>query len=265
MAVGVLILFGLLIAAGSRYLFVTSIKGGNFKSVFALTKPLSNSQRAILRKYFKFYLYLPPKSQRIFENRLVKFIALKNFVPRNMPLVTVEMQVLIAASAIQLTFGYPNVFLSYFKNIVIFPDQFYSKEGQAYHKGEVNPKAKAIAISWRHFAEGYASSEGVNLGLHEMAHALQLENIVVNNEYNFLNQQAINKWQVLADLEIEKIKSGESSLLRPYGATNNSEFFAVAVEVFFERPSDFIKYNQALYQALANVLRQDPIRLYKRL
>ena len=128
--------------------------------------------------------------------------------------VTEEMQVLIAASAVQLTFGFPSIFLSYFQNIVIYPDQFFSQVGQRYHKGEVNPQAKAIVLSWRHFVEGYASNEGVNLGLHEMAHALQLENIVMNNEYDFLNEDHIKHWQQLAGIEIEKITSwGEGHFL----------------------------------------------------
>ncbi len=265
MVSGISVTVGLTVAIVIWSFFRKYVLKGDIKTYLLLSKPMSELQREILRKNFQFYLLLPPKSQQIFEYRVRKFIILKEFIPRNFEEVTEEMKVLIAASAIQLTFGYPNVFLSYFKHIIIFPDQFYSQESRAFHKGEVNPRAKAIVLSWKHFAEGYATSEGVNLGLHEMAHALQLENIVMNDEYNFLNQDAINEWQLLADLEIQKIEKAEASIFRKYGGTNNAEFFAVAIEVFFEMPHDFKTYNEALYKALANLLRQDPIRLYTKL
>ncbi|MFT4834715.1 MAG: Mlc titration factor MtfA (ptsG expression regulator) [Marinoscillum sp.] len=234
-------------------------------TTLSLRWSLNTDQKSVLEKHFRFYSHLPSKSKRIFEARVARFISLKEFVPRHMPEVTEEMKLLIASSAIQITFGFPGVFLSYFKYIIVFPDQFLSNEGKRYHKGEVNPKARAIALSWRHFVEGYASSEGVNLGLHEMAHALQLENIVVNKEFDFLSSEAINSWLELADKEIIRLRQNTESIFRGYGATNQEEFFAVAVELFFERPKDFQSYNEHLYKALSNVLRQDPIHLYEEL
>lgn len=228
------------------------------------TKSPNKKHEQILTRYFEFYKSLPPKSKRIFEFRVRHFIRIKDFIPRGIAEVTEEMQVLIAASAVQLTFGFPSVFLSYFENIVVYPDQFFSQVGQRHHKGEVNPKAKAIVLSWRHFVEGYASKEGVNLGLHEMAHALQLENIVMNNEYDFLNEKHIMHWQYLADLEIQKMRDGKESFFRNYASTNHAEFFAVAVENFFERPADFKIYNAALYLSLCNLINQNPLLLVEK-
>ncbi len=265
METGLFIGLGLLLAFGVGHILNRYLRVGLMNKSTLFVKKISNAHREILVKNFRFYGHLPDKSKQLFERRVAKFITLKNFVPRNFEKVTEEMKVLIAASAIQLTFGFPQVFLSYFKNIIIFPDQFYSHAGKNYHKGEVNPKVKAIVLSWKHFSEGYASSEGVNLGLHEMAHALQLENIVMNREYNFLHQDAINQWQLLAENEIAKIKAGSAPIFREYGSTNVDEFFAVAVELFFERPKDFMNYSAELYKALANLLKQDPIRLYDRL
>jgi MtfA peptidase len=223
-----------------------------------LKSSLAKKDKAILSRYFEYYNSLPPKSKLIFEYRVRRFIELKNFIPRDMAKVTDEMQVLIAASAVQLAFGFSDIFLSHFENIVVYPDQFFSNAGQREHKGEVNPKAKAIVLSWKHFTEGYASKEGVNLGLHEMAHALQLENIVMNNEYDFLDEDHIKHWQQLASAEITKIRSGESGFFREYAGTNHAEFFAVAIENFFERPAEFKAYHQELYAALRDLINQDP-------
>ena len=260
-------MLGIFIALGLIFVvFATSIwQNQDRYARYWFTAGLSRSQKIILKKHFKFYHFLPPESKKIFEFRVAKFVSLKTFVPRDMDRVTEEMKILVAASAIQLTFGYPRVFLSYFKYILIYPDHFFSETNQQYHKGEVNPKQKAIVLSWRHFVEGFAEAEGVNLGLHEMAHALQLENVVINREHNFIDQQAAKHWQELANREIRIIRKGEDSFFRAYGGTNHHEFFAVAVEYFFECPGDFAAYSYELYAALAKLLRQDPLLLYKKL
>tara|TARA_Y100000817_G_C16806006_1_gene521946 strand:- start:752 stop:1255 length:504 start_codon:yes stop_codon:yes gene_type:complete len=105
------------------------------------------------------------------------------------------------------------------------------------------------------------NDEGLNLGLHEMAHALQLENIIMNDEFDFMDSGTIKVWQNLAIQEIERIKSGEATFFREYAATNHAEFFAVAVENFFERPKEFSTHNYALYKTLTELLQQDPLLL----
>ena len=200
---------------------------------------LAKSHRKYLEKYFTFYQKLPPKSKQVFERRVARFISSKKFIPRNIKEVTSEMQVLISASAIQLTFGFPNLRLSYFVNILVYPDAYYSTISRAHHKGEVNPRMRAIVISWKYFVEGYIQPDGRNLGLHEMAHALRLENRIMNEEYGFLDSQTLKEWELRADHTIKEIQEGREDFFREYGATNNDEFFSVAVENFFERSKLF--------------------------
>lgn len=175
--------------------------------------------------------------------------------------VTWEMKVLISASAIQLTFGFPKVNLSFFKYILIFPETFYSQANQQLHKGEVNPQAKTIALSWKDFVEGYLHSDGRNLGLHEMAHALRLENRIMNHEYDFLNESLLLEWEELAKLTMQEINEGKETFFREYGGVNNEEFFAVAIENFFERPIQFQEKHPLTYNVLCKLLRQNPVLL----
>ncbi len=213
--------------------------------------------QGILEKHFKFYRNLTFEKRREFEKRVTHFIRSKHFVPRNMRKVTSEMKVCIAASAIQLTYGLPKVYLSHFKYILVYPDEYYSTITKQFHKGEVNPRHQAIVLSWKSYVEGYAYEEGINLGLHEMAHALHLENTIRNEEFDFLPKEALEKWDKLADGEIEIIKANGGSFFRDYGAVDSYEFFAVAIENFFERPKEFRTYSPALYDTLGEILNQD--------
>jgi len=227
-------------------------------------RPIEPQYKKTLSRYFDYYKKLPLSKQRKFEKRVQKFIDEKEFIARQMDEVTSEMKVLISASAIQLTFGLPPVFLVHFKRILVYPDTYFSTINQQYHKGEVNPNGQLIVLSWKNFLEGYIyPHDSHNLGLHEMAHALLLENRIRNHETNFLSRWSLKKFFSLAELEIQQMnKSDKHPHFRGYGAANRHEFFAVAIETFFENPSKFRLERPKLYRALANILRQDPCKLY---
>lgn len=216
-----------------------------------------------LNTYFSFYQKLPPESKKIFSQRVARFITSKKFIARNIESVSDEMKVLISASAVQLTFGFPKIQLSHFRNILVYPDSYYSTINRTYHKGEVNPRLNAIVLSWKFFVEGYIHSDGRNLGLHEMAHALRLENRITNEEYNFLHPQILKEWELRATHTMKEIEEGREDFFREYGAVNREEFFAVAVENFFERPVLFSEKHPRTYATLCRLLRQDPALLEK--
>ena len=230
---------------------------------FAATlRPLPPSYVQALEKHNSFYQKLPPESKKRFLRKLQQFIRTKEFVPRGIAFVTDEMRALIGSSAVQLTFGLPNVTLRHFERILIYPDEYYSTINKQYHKGEVNPRHKAIVVSWKYFVQGYADdSDGINLGLHEMAHALKLENMIRNGEHNFFSRTEYNKWLSMAEVEMAKIRRGEKSPFRQYAGVNEDEFFATGMELYFEQPHELNHYNPELYKTLSNLLRQDTIRL----
>ncbi len=127
-----------------------------------------------------------------------------------------------------------------FRTILVYPDTYYSTISRKYHKGEVNPAWGIIVLSWRNFVEGYVDpGDSINLGLHEMAHALRLENMIRNGEYRLSGRKPVEEWEVLSLQELYKIRKGESHFFRGYAGADEEEFFAIAVENFFERPQEF--------------------------
>ncbi|MEM9829618.1 MAG: zinc-dependent peptidase [Bacteroidota bacterium] len=214
---------------------------------------------AILAKYFPYYQELPLPKKKEFLSRVMHFMQQKQFIARGFQPITLEMKAMIAASAVQLTFGLPEVSLAHFKRILIYPDDYYSTITRKYHRGEVNPRLQAIVLSWKSFVEGYADpTSGQNVGLHEMAHALELENMIENEDYQFFPTEAQQRWKELVPQYIEKIQSKETTFFRDYAATNAQEFFAVSVEHFFENTPEFQRQHPELYQVLATLLNQNP-------
>lgn len=232
------------------------------RDLFFYLRPLPSTYRKILENYFEYYKRLSPEKKLDFEKRVNRFIRLKHFIPRDIKEVSDEMKVLISASAVQLTFGLHEIYLTHFDRILIYPDSYYSTINQTYHKGEVNPRWGTIVLSWKDFLEGYEkTTNSRNLGLHEMAHALHLEDRIVKKNHEFLNQKLLDTYLQLSRATIEKIRNGEDHFFRKYAGSNDEEFFAVSVETFFENPEAFLQFHPKLYHTLAGLLQQDPLEI----
>jgi len=232
--------------------------------LISIRQPLSSKQKEILNKYSAYYRVLSADHKKEFEKRLQRFLHAKRFISRSSQQVTEEMKVLISASAVQLTFGLTEIYLSNFDKILIYPDAYYSNITQKYHLGEVNPRAGIIILSWKSFVEGYADlTDNRNLGIHEMAHALHFENRIRNSEYGFLDYEMMEQLNYITEREMKRIKSTPNHFFRDYAATNAYEFFAVSLEYFFESPKEFRTEIPDYYALLVKILNQDPIRLYK--
>lgn len=221
---------------------------------------LNAKSKVFLQNNFRYYQTLNESDKVIFEKRVQKFMDMKEFIPRGgLKEVTMEMKTLISASAIQITFGLPGVYFLHFYRILIYPDDYYSTITQRYHKGEVNTKG-LIVLSWKSLLTGYMDCcDGRNLGLHEMAHALKIVDSIRDEEYDFLDYDAFHGFIRLSRIEMQRINHGEPSLFRSYAAANDYEFFAVAVENFFEKPKDFHKQHPELYELLCKLLKQRPV------
>ena len=224
-------------------------------------KPIDHHSKSILEKYYPYYYNLPGSLKGMFERRVILFIRAKDFYGQEGLEVTHEMKVLIAASAVQITFGFKFFQLPRFTKIFIYPHSYYSRHTKKRHKGEVFPLGKIIKLSWDNFLKGFGDpTDGINLGFHEMTHAMSLENKFHSNGVSsFINAKAYRIWKQLAKHEMDLIKSEQSTFFRKYAATNLEEFLAVSVEVFFEQTNSFYEYNPQLYKATCLLLNQDPL------
>ncbi|WP_258103027.1 zinc-dependent peptidase [Marinoscillum sp. MHG1-6] len=233
---------------------------GDRRNTNWLIKPLRSEYKDIIQNKFSFYQQLGFRQRKTFEKRLQKFIDQKNFEPKGeLKEVTPEMKALIGASAIQVTFGLPTIYLEHFTDIYIYPEPYFSNITGHYHKGEANSTG-ILVLTWDNFVKGYLDpNDGRNLGLHEMAHALKIEDYTRNSEFSFLDSKLISGFTRETRLEAIRINDGEPSIFRAYAATNDHEFFAVVIENFFERPEEFKVSNLRLYQLTCQLLNQDPL------
>jgi Mlc titration factor MtfA (ptsG expression regulator) len=209
----------------------------------------------ILSKRLPYYRHLAPDLKEKFLIRTRMFLKSKTFlIKTDEPFV--DMPVLVSGTAVQLTFGLNDFQLSHYEFIRIFPEEYFAKGTLNVLLGHVY--GNTITLSWNHFLDGHEDhSDGVNLGLHEMAHALYYQLVHADPSRRFVN----NFNEVMAEgAEMYELKHASPSTLFNENAYRNlQEFWAESVELFFERPSDLQKENAELFETLAEMLNQNPV------
>jgi len=220
------------------------------------------SQRNIISNNFPFYNNLSIIDKRYFEHRVLKFIKSHNFIGRRDLVVTKKMEILIASTAVMLTFGMRSYQFSQFDNIVIYPKKYLSRVTKRRHFGETNPRLRTIVFAWDNFLEGVeVENNNLNLGLHELAHALHFSML---REKSFTSILFLEHFNILLeemkDIELQR-KIIASGYLRSYAFKNKFEFLSVLVEHFFETPYEFNEKLPEIYEAVKLMLNLDTLKM----
>lgn len=202
-----------------------------------------------------FYSNLDHGNQKRFQKRLKRFIKEKSFEGKGFEL-TQEDIALISSIAVTLTWGFDLYTIAHFKRFVIYPEKYYSKFTGTTNKGEVNSKG-IIVLSLEDVYEGAKTpDDGYNVALHEFAHALSLNRILGENDNCFY--YFYDKWE-LQTKPILRERNTHDGLIRAYAFGDKHEFFAVMVELFFEKPEDLLKKAPDLFQSLVYLLNCNPL------
>lgn len=127
--------------------------------------------------------------------------------------------------------------------------------------GQATPKGPVV-LSWTAVRRGARSpGHGQNVVYHEFAHRLDMLDGITDGTPPLGTDAAAHRWATVFTPAFERVVAGES-VLRAYAATNTAEFFAVATEVFFNRPHDLLAHEPDVYDELRSFYGQDPIRRF---
>jgi Mlc titration factor MtfA (ptsG expression regulator) len=221
-------------------------------SALALTK---NTVAEILKKHFPYYAALHPSLQQKFLKRVSEFIRSKTFIIRHNEGFK-EMPVLISAAAIQITFGLKRYLLPYFSYIQIYPEEYFAENALRVLAGHV--KDNTISIAWNHFLKGFQEDDGVNVGLHEMAHALYYQHLIADVYKHKPFVANFEEVMQQGEATFKECRHRSDRLFSDYAFTNMQEFWAESLEWFFERPADMQRLYASLFQELCDLLKQNP-------
>lgn len=241
--------------------------------------PFPAHWRAILRQRVPRFSTLPYEARRRLEQEVAVFVAEKDFVGCAGQEVDDEVRVTIAAQACMLLLGRPRHHFARLSTILVYPGAFVVEKLRPEPSGVLQETRQALSgeswthgqvvLSWQDVVEGAADpSDGRNVVVHEFAHQLDQEKGYANGAPLLAGRERYRSWSSVMGREYARLQArvgweapgSEPPLLSAYGATDPAEFFAVASEVFFERPARMAAEHPELYAELSAYYRVDPRR-----
>ena len=201
------------------------------------------------------------------------FLAKKEFTGTQGLEVSDEMAVAIAAQACLPILELGLSWYDGFVGIVVHPDLVVAQREVMDDDGIVHEYEEELAgeamhggpvmLSWVDVDEAGASAEvAYNVVIHEFVHVLDMRTGEADGVPALPDRAARENWIEVLHAEFDafcaRVDADEETLLDPYGAQAEEEFFAVASEAFFVAPHEFQAEHPRFYDLLRGFFKQDP-------
>ena len=224
----------------------------------ALALPFPEPWRTFLLDRYEHYHRLPPDLRRRFEDDVRIFLAEKRVTGVGIE-ATDDLKLLVAASAVTLSLGWPGYEWDRLTEVLLYPDDFdrdYNLEpgeqlGETHAWGTVILSVPALHESFEDPWDAY------HVGLHEFAHLLDLGQGEFEGIPAGIDAAAAAEWVAVVEKERERMRRGKS-VIDDYGEDDPVEFLGVAVEAFFEVSLALRLRHREIYRILSGYFRQDP-------
>jgi Mlc titration factor MtfA (ptsG expression regulator) len=234
-----------------------------------LAEPFPAAWESLLERCCTLWGILSETERAKLRDDLRIFMAEVNWEPCGGPEITEEMRVLVAAQACLLTLGHLVDDLLAVKTVLLYPSSYRAPEQTMDEAGIVTEEmddrqgeawdAGTVVLSWKDVRNDARRLDGWNLVLHEFAHQIDLLHRLEFRDPPCRGGAAFRRWNAVMRREFTALSAlRRDRVLDAYGAEDEAEFFAVATEAFFERPSDLLKVHPELYEALSTYYRQNP-------
>jgi hypothetical protein len=236
-------------------------------------KPFPDAWVRWLARNFPVYTHLPEEDRRELHGHTHVLLAEKRFEGCGGLKLTDEMRVTIAAQAALLLLHRDTDYYPRLHSILVYPTEYTVDVEEVDSAGIVTEFADdrtgetweqgSLVLSWDDTLVGGRDLEdSYNVVLHEFTHQLDLENGEIDGAPRLGRKENHERWARVFGKAYERfcddVDRDRDTLLDPYGADDPGEFFAVAVESFFETPREFQKTYPEVYRELSAYFRQNP-------
>lgn len=237
-----------------------------------MNTPLPPEQRRLMLAAAPLCATVPPDLQARHEGGVQVLLAEKHFESAGGLDLTEPMRLAIAGQAalLQLRTGadhFPGL-----DTILVYPDTFVVDEPEPDEFGFVHegPDERAgeswqrgvVVLSWRDAAREAVERDGYNVVLHEFAHQLDDQSGEADGTPILPTAAMAARWADVFQTALERhrrnLRRRREVLFDKDSAESPAEFFATAVELFFELPRDLKREFTDVYLLLAEYLELDP-------
>ncbi len=251
----IVLMVSILVAGAVFYFFVDSL---TVKKKIAGGFP--KEWEKLLVENVGIYHTLSDDMKKRFKNRIHYFILTTPIYGYQTP-IDDKIKILVASSAVMLTLSFEKWNFEYLDEVCII-DGVVSSDSET--GGAVTGQVMAIGerskmtLSKPVLLQGFRNmNDRKNVGVHEFAHILDhADGDMDGIPKAIMPKSIVEQWTHLMKRKIDDIYDDESDI-NSYGATDESEFFAVATEYFFEKPEIMEKKHPELYSILSKTFQQD--------
>ena len=236
-----------------------------------LNSRLTDAERALMLRSAPLVKKLPAQYHAALEGKVALFLNQVEFIGQDGLEVSDDMALSIAAQACLLVVNTERwysglttvlVYPGAFKSVQKDSDGFVVTEREVVRSGESWSHGPVI-LSWQHSEQGALDTEdGQNVVLHEFAHQIDDLSGDTNGVPILSPGQSFAEWRdTIVDAfqkHVTATERGQKTVMDAYGATAPEEFFAVAVETFFEKPDQMRRDLPAVYAQLAKLFNLEP-------
>ena len=264
----------LLLLMGSGVLFWSVKKRRAKKREAMLHQPVADEKRYFISHAVPHFGGMPAPLQERLVHLAHAIAAEKNFVGCAGFEVTDEARYIIAAQAALPILELGLEAYDGIDRILIYPEPFlvdqeheeggiHTREEGAVLAGEAG-EFGAIVLSWSDVVFGSRhDSDGYNVVIHEFVHQLDWATGEVTGTPKLDKAEDYVQWGAVMKAAYRKLSvecegQGSHPVLDPYAAEDPGEFFAIASEVFFEKPVVLREWDAPLYRLLKHYYRVDP-------
>jgi hypothetical protein len=234
------------------------------KKKITVTEPVPPRLKPILEEQVPFYQQLNTHQQTEFEERAAHFLTQVKITGVKTVVEDID-RVLIAASALIPIFNFPGWEYRNLNEVLLYPDSFnheFEQQGAGRNiLGMVGSGALngVMILSQFELRQSFLNETGKNnTAIHEFVHLIDKTDGEIDGIPELLlHRQYIKPWLQLMQQKIQEIINDRSDI-NHYGATNESEFFAVVSEYFFERPELLKEKHPELYDLLLKIFHPEP-------
>ena len=211
---------------------------------------VADARRRILEREFPYFRKLTAE-QRAKLLADAEVFAAKDFVGVDGFVVDDRARVHVSATAALLVLGLQIALFDHVRRIELREARYLDDHGNIAegHYEYATPDSGPVGIlhlAWRSVLDGHARPDGAHVGIHELAHALDHglgEQLLTQHERceswrQSLSGMPLSGGMIVADVE-------------------GPELFAVASELFFERPMTLMRIDPALFFALVDIYKID--------
>jgi Mlc titration factor MtfA (ptsG expression regulator) len=224
-----------------------------------LSLPFPEKWRAFLLGRYDHYERLDAAWRARFDDDVRIFLAEKRITGVGVD-VTDELRLLVAASAVTLSVGWPDYEWDQLTEVLLYPDDFdrdyayggHERAGEAHGWGTVILSVPSLLESFE------VPDDAYHVGIHEFAHLLDVDQTHFDGIPVGLREERAREWAAVADKEMERMRRRVHPDFDDYGAHDPVEFLGVAVEAFFEIPQIVRRRHREVYSILSEYFRQDP-------